>query len=365
MPINLLIASGFDSLHQYPILVKVHHLFTPWLTFIKIACPYPFGHTSRCKMDQDQDSSELLVLRVLLEELEELERTQDGKETNIADLLVALSSTKDRILALRTSLGDEKMALSMSSAILTDQSLLADMQDEKEVDGTDRGESAKRRKPNAPDTTKKAPKYDENDFVSTVMSDLMKRAAEDNKEENGEETLQPAASQTVDASSKCSCCLEVCDKTLLIGSCNHQFCHDCTKEMFLGAVKDEEMYPPRCCGNVVLPAVALRVLDYEELRSFSKKAMEWIAKDRLYCAEPKCSQFIPPSAIVNEIGTCPACRRQTHFTCRAFVHPNVDCPKDHGLQQVLKLAEARNWKRCSQCRAMVELYHGCNHITCR
>lgn len=65
------------------------------------------------------------------------------------------------------------------------------------------------------------------------------------------------------------------------------------KQLFLGATKDEELYPPRCCGNVVPPGLALRLLSYKELRDFSESALEWTAKDRLYCAEPTCSKLSP------------------------------------------------------------------------
>lgn len=38
---------------------------------------------------------------------------------------------------------------------------------------------------------------------------------------------------------------------------------------------------------------------------------------------------------------------------------------DVALHDVLDMAEARRWRRCYNCRAMVELQHGCNHIYCR
>lgn len=150
-----------------------------------------------------------------------------------------------------------------------------------------------------------------------------------------------------------------------MSSCGHNYCRDCNRQMFLGAIKDEELYPPRCCGRIVPPGTALRILNYHELRAFCERGIEYSTKDRVYCAEPTCSKFIPPFNIEDDHGTCPECFQKTHLPCRSFAHPGVDCPMDDKLQGVLAMADAENWKRCSSCRTMVELQHGCNHITCR
>lgn len=109
----------------------------------------------------------------------------------------------------------------------------------------------------------------------------------------------------------------------------------------------------------------MRVLNYDELQAFSKRTIEWTTKDRLYCAEPTCSKFIPPFSIQNKHSTCPECHQQTHLPCRSFAHPGVDCPMDDALHGVLAMANAENWRQCFNCQTMVELQHGCNHITCR
>lgn len=183
---------------------------------------------------------------------------------------------------------------------------------------------------------------------------------------NGESSSTPASSCRATTRQRvCVSCLERCDSILFIGRCGHEFCLDCARRMFLGAIQDEELYPPRCCGNVVPPGVALRVLNYKELRDFSERALEWTAKDRVYCADPTCSKFIPPFAIEGDHGTCSECHQQTHLPCRSLVHIGIDCPMDETLPIVLGMGEAEGWKRCPNCRTMVELQQGCNHITCR
>ncbi|OQE83621.1 hypothetical protein PENNAL_c0031G04048 [Penicillium nalgiovense] len=307
-------------------------------------------------MEQDKDKR--MILRLLLEDLNDLENRQKGKGT---DLDVALASLRDDIRALQVSIEEETLALSTSTAVATDQKILAALQHEERVATQDHqfalalhnGTSTSDRIQN--DTTPP----DDNDAVSIVMGDLMSRVAL--KEDSA--LIHPPQKSSV--MRKCASCFTKVDTIMFKGSCGHEFCRDCTRQMFLGAIKDEELYPPRCCGNVAPPGVALRILNYEELQRFCERALEWTAKDRLYCAEPKCSKFIPPFAIQNEHGTCPECHRQTHVICRSLTHPRVDCPMDESLHAVLALAEAENWKRCFNCRTMVELRHGCNHMTCR
>ncbi|CAG8908251.1 unnamed protein product [Penicillium egyptiacum] len=190
------------------------------------------------------------------------------------------------------------------------------------------------------------------------MGDLMGRVALSDKASNngeGSSLIHPsrASSGMRDSGMReCASCFTKVDSIMFKGLCGHEFCRDCTRQMFLGAIKDEELYPPHCCGNVVPPGVALRILNYEELRRFSERALEWTAKDRLYCAEPTCSKFIPPFAVQHEHGTCPECHRQTHVLCRSLAHPRVDYPMDEPLHAVLEMAEAENWKRCFYCRTI-------------
>ncbi|KAJ6164938.1 hypothetical protein N7470_003610 [Penicillium chermesinum] len=160
--------------------------------------------------------------------------------------------------------------------------------------------------------------------------------------------------------------LEENKSTYSAGPCGHEYCGECLKQMLLVATKDEERYPPRCCGNNIPIVVAsAKVLSKKQLKEFNERSIEWSTKDRLYCANARCARFIPPSKITNEHGTCKACNTKTHAICRLVAHPKEDCPKDTALQDVLRKARSLRWQRCNKCRAMVELVYGCLHITCR
>lgn len=172
--------------------------------------------------------------------------------------------------------------------------------------------------------------------------------------------------QKSEPTTSCTACLDSFKESETIsGKCGHAFCRECLRTMFLLSMQDEQLYPPRCCNEPIKPKNLLQILDFDQIRAFDEKVIEYSAKDRLYCSEPTCSKFIPKTAIRHEIATCPACKKETHELCRAPVHSGVDCPMDQALQSLLKVAKKQKWKRCPKCRAMVSLSSGCAHIWCR
>ncbi|CAF1309621.1 unnamed protein product [Rotaria sp. Silwood1] len=147
--------------------------------------------------------------------------------------------------------------------------------------------------------------------------------------------------------------------------CNHTYCIDCLQELFMKSMQDETLMPPRCCQKII--PIDLARLTSKEIENFNAKHLEYSTKDRLYCSQPTCSTFIPPALIVDSIGTCPkpGCQVKTCSICKAASHGNFDCPKDEATSAVLATAREAGWTRCYQCRAMIELTHGCYHMTCR
>ncbi|KAJ5481856.1 hypothetical protein N7475_000668 [Penicillium sp. IBT 31633x] len=320
----------------------------------------------------EDDQTKAVILQLLLEDLDSLEDKQKGKQVagKHTDLELALKCMKEVIQTTKTSIEDQILALSTSVAIATDQKILAALQQDERIANQDHQFALALHNGTRCDVTNDAvnnepPQNDSEYAVSMAMGDLMERMTLSDTVSNGEGSSRVRPSRTNNFMKECASCLEKFESTMFKSPCGHEFCRDCTKEMFLGAIKDEELYPPRCCGNIVPPGIALKVLSYEELQSFSERALEWTAKDRLYCADSTCSKFIPPFAIKDQHGTCPECHQETHLSCRSLAHPGVDCPMDGNLHVVLEMAATENWKRCFNCRTMVELHHGCNHITCR
>jgi hypothetical protein len=52
--------------------------------------------------------------------------------------------------------------------------------------------------------------------------------------------------------------------------------------------------------------------------------------------------------------------------CKRAAHRiGQDCPADKDLEVVLEMGEKNGWRRCYNCRTLIELTQGCSHITCR
>ncbi|KAJ5217043.1 hypothetical protein N7468_010051 [Penicillium chermesinum] len=318
-------------------------------------------------MSDTQSSS--LALQLLLHDLEELESQQKDKQAlgEPTDLEFAITRLREDIQTAQIRLQDSILAQSTIAAVATDQNLLASIKSEENLAIRDRGYALDlNRNDGEIEQQDEAQENDEEDAISLIMGDLMSRIPLQNTLDNGESLSLPAyRPQVLEIKKECTGCLEMTEDIMFEGACGHSFCLACVRQLLLGATTNEEMYPPRCCGTPVSPATIMRVLNYQELRAFCEKAMEWTSKERLYCANPACSKFISGSNIKDQIGTCKDCNTQTHLVCRSIAHPGIDCPDDDALQGVLELASAEEWRRCNNCRAMVELHYGCNHITCR
>ncbi|KAJ5740393.1 hypothetical protein N7493_000265 [Penicillium malachiteum] len=314
----------------------------------------------------DKQSMDLAV-KLLLDDIAEAEEQIKGKEkaAQLTDLECALACMREDLVASHTSTHDRQLALSTTKAASTDQEILEFLKNDELLAQGDHEYARALHQSNMDDIPFRRFGNDQSagindDSISAMMKDLMKHVVEEDKPASGE---GPSPSER-QGRRKCASCLESSDKIAFTGVCGHEYCYECARRLLLGATRDETLYPPRCCRNVIHPMVVLSVLSYEELRAFSEKAVEYATVNRLYCADERCSAFIPPFRIKDENGTCPKCNQQTHQTCHSFAHPGYDCPMEVGLDEVLNMAEERKWQRCDRCRRMVELVQGCNHITC-
>ncbi|GLC44635.1 hypothetical protein PLESTB_001328000 [Pleodorina starrii] len=169
-----------------------------------------------------------------------------------------------------------------------------------------------------------------------------------------------------------------------IEACRHQYCRDClTRHVQLAA--REKVFPvrcpqPNCRGPGVSVAEGLTLLNTAEDRE--KLTMLEVESSlpqhlRFYCPNPACSLLmilddgeVPEDAPVR----CHGCRKQLCARCRVVWHSGLSCAQHRALQSqqgggedaaLLGVAGERGWKPCPQCRNLVELAHGCNHITCK
>ncbi|KAH7045284.1 IBR domain-containing protein [Macrophomina phaseolina] len=183
----------------------------------------------------------------------------------------------------------------------------------------------------------------------------------------------PAPHHTPEKKYDCMICLdEVRASRCPRLPCGHRMCHTCLKRQFELSVRDPQHMPPRCCTNDHIPLKFVdRIFDTKFKVLWNKKYQEYTAKNRTYCPTRGCGEWIKPShvrvdpAVGRKYGKCPRCRGKVCMKCGGRWHLRKECPKDEDAQQFAEMAKESGWQRCYNCKAMVELKEGCNHMTCR
>lgn len=145
--------------------------------------------------------------------------------------------------------------------------------------------------------------------------------------------------------------------------CGHDYCKDCIIRLFSLATREESLFPPRCCKQSIPLAAADVFFSSNFIKNFEEKSVEFSTVNRVYCAWPTCSVFIPPSHINGDTAVCPTCGFWVCTICKGPPHHGRDCPEDTALSSLIQTARQAGWQRCYRCRRVVELAHGCNHMT--
>ncbi len=164
----------------------------------------------------------------------------------------------------------------------------------------------------------------------------------------------------------CEVCQEnIPSEDIASAPCSHGYCRDCLVIFFKISMKNESLFPPRCCDQLILLENVRNYLEPELVSDFEKKQVEFETTNRTYCHNSTCRAFIAADCISEGEAKCLACHSETCTKCKAKVHEG-DCPTDPNhseLQQVLETAKENGWKRCYSCTRVVERNGGCYHIT--
>ncbi|PGH13577.1 hypothetical protein AJ79_03570 [Helicocarpus griseus UAMH5409] len=172
---------------------------------------------------------------------------------------------------------------------------------------------------------------------------------------------------------ECSSCFnDVLDKNMLGLKCQHKYCLKCFLKLVDIAMKEENLFPPKCCLEKIPQQLILDNLDHSRREKYKLKIQEYSMnpENRWYCPAANCNKWIPPNKVKKgskpDEKICPHCRASLCALCRRVAHRSeTECPRDYGLEATLKEAENYGWRRCYNCHSMVELMTGCRHITCK
>ncbi len=178
-----------------------------------------------------------------------------------------------------------------------------------------------------------------------------------------EEALSPPLQTPLDPTYLRTC--EACTNRLSPGkfaqlSCSDYYCSDCLTKLFESAIKDETMFPPRCCGTEIRLRRAADHLPRVLVKEFKEREVELRTKDRTYCWRPYCSTFIAPHSIHNSQAICQKCRAVTCSRCKNAWHFGPCIEGDDAA--FFELVRSKKIKKCPGCKRMVEKNGGCNHV---
>ena len=334
-------------------------------------------------LDAIDDESAALILQLQEEDLSELIANQKGKNAAglLSDAQVALATLQEDVEKQNMSIADHHMSCSLTRAVITDAGLLSDytLQEQRAVNDREMAQ-------NMSEVNLGRPNIDEAFWQPSLDDDLAARLfrlfvssdedigsppeASVNFEESDHEGIGESskwgASRKIPRRTDGTRCT-VCDSLrstfqVLKVPCGHDYCRVCLKTLFSLSTTDETLFPPRCCRQDIPLGSARLFLSAELIERFEQKSEEFRCTNRIYCCQPDCSTFILPGNIEGDHAVCPSCHKTTCTLCRSPSHVG-DCPADHLTQQVLDMGHQEGWQRCLNCKRLVELHLGCNHIT--
>jgi len=207
-----------------------------------------------------------------------------------------------------------------------------------------------------PDYLERYAELDELDFLGRAD-----RA--DESLERDDDADERVAIQSV-AALECTACGDSIADIGIRALCGHVYDIPCLEIMFRKATTDESLFPPSCC-QVSIPITAVEdLLDPVLLSLFEQKSVEFSTPDRVYCSRPTCSTFLGPASSKISSVYCLNCTSTTCGLCKEESHVGRPCAADEVNANILDMAKREGWQRCYSCKHLVELNHGCFHMTC-
>ncbi|XP_057812104.1 E3 ubiquitin-protein ligase RSL1 [Salvia miltiorrhiza] len=193
-----------------------------------------------------------------------------------------------------------------------------------------------------------------------------------------------------ESTESCSICFEEKLSSMMLSfKCSHKFCSHCMKTYVEGKVHSTQV-PIRCpqlgckyCISATECSLFLPVTSYESLERALAEA-NVLSSKKIYCPYPSCSVLLDPhdclstrasssSQSDNSCVECPVCQGFICVDCEVQWHSSMTCEEYQSLPleerdasdlTLHRLAQNKRWRRCVQCRRMIELTHGCYHMTC-
>ncbi|OVA08011.1 zinc finger protein [Macleaya cordata] len=185
------------------------------------------------------------------------------------------------------------------------------------------------------------------------------------------------------------CCEEKPPSMMITMKCSHKFCSHCMKTYVDGKLQTSQV-PIRCpqlkCKYYISASECRSFLPVTCFVSLEKALIEAniLYSEKIYCPFPNCSVLLNPLQCLSTRASsssqtdtscieCPDCQRFICVDCGVPWHSSMSCEeyqnlpieeRDAGDLTLHRLAQNKKWRRCQQCRRMIELTQGCYHMTC-
>ncbi|KAG1734332.1 hypothetical protein EDB19DRAFT_1728124 [Suillus lakei] len=339
---------------------------------------------ARCNVPDIE--AEALVLALSLLDIEEVEGSRKGKlreDACLTDEEVAFNIQAENLKVSLAELQDRRFALSLDEALQTDTAALSALSliNQGERDDHLAALALERGDDDVPTPTHSQEVFEwsrilslaplrppNNDIAGVVEPDP------DEMDDLGESSHPPYRGEQLSARDKmlsrveCIICGDPIKRSQRFEApCSHFYCRGCLVNLTEASTRDETLHPLRCCRQP-LPVASVLPLLPSDLRShFQDKSAEFATppSSRIYCPNQTCSAFLGSSSGCRSEITCTSCRTHVCSACKNRAHSYEDCTENVQTLVVKSLASQMGWQTCPGCHAIVELWQGCYHMTCR
>ncbi|KAF4588501.1 hypothetical protein EYR40_010052 [Pleurotus pulmonarius] len=339
-------------------------------------------------MDIDAETF-ALIARLLLADIEEAASHRKGKshaESPPTDEELSFSVQQKEMENLLLSMQDLRVAEGLNQALTTDQAIInAFTIAERSADDDRRAAIALGSGLPMPARTPYQKRVEDRRFSLNIPDDpvstpsptpsapppfvFMRKGEADNVASPDPYRAKPNRPFQSRTAKECISCMETFTPAHnLRPACGHDWCSPCLVDLVTACLKDESLYPLRCCGqNFVESEIFASLRDRRLLSQFRLKAREFATPplQRVYCPAPRCSSFLGPASNVKKSVGCEGCGETVCLACKSLDHGDEDCVEQAALTELKDLAREQGWQTCPGCHAVVELLYGCYHMTCR
>ncbi|KAK6529411.1 hypothetical protein TWF281_008587 [Arthrobotrys megalospora] len=260
-----------------------------------------------------------IALALQLEELEIETQSRKGKQRagKISDRHVALQDYKNLLVSMSQLHVDQRMAQSIADAVHQDSSLIAEHVAMENTAARDREQALQMAHatprtamvpPVSPSPRPRSAASTYSDDARSVFTGYEQQATfpgyilddeyeyEENTGSTSRRPQEKAIQYYTGPKRECSICFNVVPESQsAICPCNHTYCTECLRSYALRAMKDESLYPLKCCKIEVPEDTVAKILTEAEYERYQETAIEYSTINRIYCPNKQCLRFIPPN----------------------------------------------------------------------